>query len=147
MEPKLTAPHLESGKLTGIRLLALVRREMQAQIRRQLAPVEVRVSFISRAAELSHVALSRSTYQVALLPAVLPGNSWWSLWGEIALLHPRPEVLVYAHAASFQLWSGVLEAGGYDVLVEPFSAHQLQQAVLRAAVSFTDRLGHENNNG
>jgi DNA-binding NtrC family response regulator len=144
MEPNLTVPHLELARSTDIRLLALVRREMQGQIRRQLAPIEVSVDFISRVAELSHVALSRSLYEVALLPAALPGNGWWSLWGEIALLHPRPEILVYAHAASFQLWSGVLEAGGYDVLVEPFSAEQLQQAVIRAAVSFTERLGLEN---
>ncbi|MGC2403286.1 MAG: hypothetical protein WA510_26085 [Acidobacteriaceae bacterium] len=140
----MTVPHLELGKMAEIHLLALVSRERQGQIRRQLAPVEVRIDFISKVGELSHLALSRSSYQVALLPAALPGSGWWSLWGEIALLHPRPEVLVYAHAASFQLWSGVLEAGGYDVLVEPFSSEQLQQAVIRAAVSFTERLGLEN---
>jgi DNA-binding NtrC family response regulator len=147
MEPKVTLPHLEVGKMDEIHLLALVRRERQAQIRRQLAAIEVSIDFISRVAELSHLAPSQSFYQVALLPAALPGNGWWSLWGEIALLNPRPEVLVYAQTASFQLWSGVLEAGGYDVLVEPFSAQQLQQAVIRAAVSFTERSGQENMNG
>jgi FixJ family two-component response regulator len=37
------------------------------------------------------------------------------------------------------LWSGVLEAGGYDVIVEPFSDSDLQNAVLRAAKSFEQR--------
>jgi DNA-binding response OmpR family regulator len=55
--------------------------------------------------------------------------------------------LVYAHTASFQLWSGVLEAGGYDVLVEPFTAEELQGAVLRAAASFAERSGDESSNG
>jgi hypothetical protein len=32
--------------------------------------------------------------------------------GELALLTPRPAILVYAHTASFQLWPGVLEAAG-----------------------------------
>jgi hypothetical protein len=50
---------------------------------------------------------------------------------------------VYARQATFQLWSGVLESGGYDVLVEPFSDEELQGAVLRAAKSFEER----NSNG
>jgi hypothetical protein len=41
------------------------------------------------------------------------------------------------------LWSGVLESGGYDLLVEPFSDEELQGAVLRAAKSFHEK----NSNG
>jgi DNA-binding NtrC family response regulator len=129
-----------------VRMLALVAVEMQGQIRRQLAPIGVTVDFISKATELSHLALSRTSYHVALLPAELPDTGWWSLWGEITLLHPRPEILVYALSASFQLWSGVLELGGYDVILEPLTAEELQRAVLRAAKSFKDRLSHENGN-
>jgi DNA-binding NtrC family response regulator len=145
MEPNVVAPHLELGEKAEIRLLALVRREMQQQIRSQLAPAGVSVHFITKTAEVSHLALDRSVYQVALLPASLPGNNWWALWGEISLFCPRPEVLVYAPAASFRLWAGVLEAGGYDVLVEPFTAQQLQQAVQHAADSFRERLSEESN--
>jgi DNA-binding NtrC family response regulator len=146
MEPNVVAPHLELGEKSDIRLLALVRREVQQQIRSQLAPAGVRVDFITKAAELSHLALRQSGYQVALLPAALPDNGWWALWGEISLLSPRPEVLIYSHTASFRLWSGVLEAGGYDVLVEPFTTEQLAQAVMRAAGSFRERL-REGSNG
>jgi DNA-binding NtrC family response regulator len=147
MEPNATAPHLKPGRKPAIRLLALVSPEMQRQIRRQLAPINVAIDFISKAAEVSHMVLSQSSYQVALLPAALPDNGWWSLWGEIALLHPRPEILVYAHVASFELWSGVLELGGYDVLVEPFTADELQRAVTRAAISFAERSSPDNSNG
>lgn len=126
-------------KQDEVRMLALVPVEMQGQIHRQLDPLGVAIDFVNRAGELSQLALSRTSYHVALLPAVLPDTGWWSLWGEIALLNPRPEILVYAHTASFQLWSGVLEAGGYDVIVEPFTAEELQGAVLRAAGSFKGR--------
>jgi DNA-binding response OmpR family regulator len=112
----------------------------QEQIRRCLAPLNMTVDFISKAAEVAHLALAETSYHVALLPAEVPGNGWWSLWGEIALLNPRPEILVYAHKPSFELWSGVLEAGGYDVLVEPLSAEQLCRAVLCAAQSFAEKL-------
>jgi hypothetical protein len=53
---------------------------------------------------------------------------------------------VYAHTASFQLWSGVLEIGGYDVIVEPFTDEEIQRAVLRAAKSFEDRCSTESRN-
>src|SRR5579859_3218116 len=99
-----------------IRVLALVRLEQRKRVRRQLAPVGVRIDFIAKAADVSGAALSPKTYQVALLPASLPDSDWWSLWGQFELLSPRPEILVYAHTASFQLWSGVLDLGGYDVI-------------------------------
>jgi DNA-binding NtrC family response regulator len=135
----VTAMHPRPDQNLEIRVLAMVPVERQGQIRRQLAPLGVIVDFISKAAELSHLALSHTSYHVALLPAALPDNGWWALWGEMALLNPRPEILVYAETASFQLWSGVLEIGGYDVIVEPLTDDELQQAVTRAARSFRER--------
>lgn len=120
-------------------MLALVPAEMQARIVRQLAPLGAQVDFVSKPGEVSQLNLSRAGYQVALLPAALSDHGWWLLWGEIALLRPRPEILVYAQSASFELWSGVLEMGGYDVIVEPFSAEDLRRAVGRAAHSFAER--------
>ena len=142
----MTAMHPRPDQNLEIRVLAMVPVERQGQIRRQLAPLGVIVDFISKAAELSHLALSHTSYHVALLPAALPDNGWWSLWGEMALLNPRPEILVYAQTASFQLWSGVLEIGGYDVIVEPLNDDELQQAVTRAARSFAERCSRENSN-
>jgi DNA-binding response OmpR family regulator len=123
-------------------MLALVAPEMQARMVDALAPLGARIDFISTAAEVSHLALSSRSYHVALLPAALSDNGWWSLWGEIALLHPRPEILVYAQNASFELWSGVLEIGGHDVIAEPFSGDELRRAVSRAARSFKERCSH-----
>lgn len=127
-----------------VRILALVPGEIQGQVRHQLEPLGVMIDFIGNAAELSHFVLSRTSYQVALLPAVVPDNGWWSMWGEIAVLNPRPEILVYAPSASFELWSGVLELGGYDVIVAPFRAEELQSAVLQAAASFKECFLGEN---
>jgi DNA-binding NtrC family response regulator len=127
-----------------LRILALVPVEQQGQIRRQLAPLGVAIDFISKAAEVSQLALSRATFHVALLPAVLPGNGWWLLWGEIVLVNPRPEILIYAQKASFELWAGALEIGAHDVIVEPFTDEELQGAVLRAARSFSERFPSEN---
>jgi DNA-binding NtrC family response regulator len=139
MEPKVTEAHLEIDKKPPVRILALVPVEMQGQVRRQLAPLGVVIDFVSRVAEVTQLVLSRRSYHVALVPAVLPDNGWWSLWGELTMLNPRPEILVYAHETTFQLWSGVLEIGGYDVIEEPFAEKELQSAVARAAQSFEER--------
>ena len=122
-----------------VQVFALASPEMQRELRRQLAPLGVTVIFIERAAELSYITRGQASYHVALLPAALPDADWWALWGSISLLNPRPALLVYAHTANFQLWSGVLEAGGYDVIVEPFTDREIQGAVLRAAASFEER--------
>ncbi|MGB8539607.1 MAG: hypothetical protein WCD57_24495 [Acidobacteriaceae bacterium] len=145
MEPNVTEAHLEVGEKPPIWILALVPVEMQGQVRRQLGSLGVVIDFISKVVEVTQLVLSRRSYHVALVPAVLPDNGWWSLWGELALLNPRPEILVYAHEATFQLWSGVLEIGGYDVIEEPFEEKALQSAVTRAAHSFEERRfgGHE----
>jgi DNA-binding NtrC family response regulator len=140
MVPNVSEPHLDLDDRPEVRILAMIPRERQEQIRRYLAPLGVTIDFICKAAEVSQLALAETSYQVALLPAALPDNGWWSLWGEMALLNPRPEILVYAHKPTFGLWSGVLEAGGFDVLVEPLTAGELQRAVVRAAKSFTERL-------
>jgi DNA-binding NtrC family response regulator len=119
---------------------------MQRVLRRQLAPLGVIMIFIERAAELSYITRGQASFHVALLPAALPDADWWALWGSISLLNPRPALLVYAHTANFQLWSGVLEAGGYDVIVEPFTDREIQGAVLRAAASFEERRQNEMGN-
>jgi hypothetical protein len=55
------------------------------------------------------------------------------------MLRPRPAILVYTQTATFQLWSGVLDAGGYDVIVEPLTDEKLREALLRAAESYFSR--------
>jgi DNA-binding NtrC family response regulator len=141
MEPKVSETHLEPD--CEIRILALVPAEMRDRILEALTPLDARIDFMSTAAEVSRVVLSSALYQVALLPAALSDGGWWTLWGEIALLHPRPEIVVYAQNASFELWSGVLEIGGHDVIAEPFGGDELRRAVSGAAISFAERCARE----
>jgi PleD family two-component response regulator len=124
---------------TELRILAVVPTYRRAEIARQLAPLNANLLFVRHSAEACAAIRENDVIQVALLPANLTDTDWWELWGTLALLNARPAILVYAREATFQLWSGVLEAGGYDVIVEPFSDSDLQNAVLRAAKSFEQR--------
>lgn len=122
-----------------LRVLAIAAAEMQTEIRRRLRSVCPFPVVVGRVSELAQFVRNGEIYQVALLPAHFPDGDWWTIWGEIALLNPKPTILVYAQTADFQLWSGVLEAGGYDVIAEPLTDKDFVEAVMRAAMSFSDR--------
>jgi len=117
---------------TELRILAVVPTYRRAEIARQLAPLNANLLFVRHSADASAAIRENDVFQVALLPANLTDTDWWELWGALALLNARPAILVYAREATFQL-------GGYDVIVEPFSDSDLQNAVLRAAKSFEQR--------
>jgi len=126
----------QSNKL---RMLAVVPPDRRAEIARQLAPLKPDLLFLDRLAEAQVAIREDDVFQVALLPASCSDTDWWELWGVLALLNPRPAILVYARKATFLLWSGVLELGGYDVIVDPFSDETLQGAVLGAAKSVEEQ--------
>jgi hypothetical protein len=126
-------------KASELRMLAVIPPDRRAEIARQLGPLKADLLFLERLAEAEVAIREDDVFQVALLPASCSDTDWWQLWGVLALLNPRPAILVYAREATFLLWSGVLELGGYDVIVDPFSDETLQGAVLGAAKSFEER--------
>ena len=97
-----------------LRILAVMPPDRGAAIARQLAPLKAELLFVSRSAEAAVAIREDEVFQVALLPASLCDTDWWELWGVLALLIERPAILVYTRKATFQLWSGVLDSGGYD---------------------------------
>ena len=127
-------------KTTELRILALIPLGRRSEIVRQLEPLNAKFVFLEPSVPLANPFPSDQLFDVALIPASLSGTEWWSIWGVLNLLDPRPAILVYARRATFRLWSAVLELGGYDLIVEPFSDRELRHAVLRAAQNFAERL-------
>ena len=124
----------------NVRILVVVSSDFEEKIQRHLRSPDMSPVFVSRAEEFGHLVRNGEIYEVALLPAALPeGIDWWTIWGELAQLTWRPAILVYAQSANFHLWAEVLDAGGYDVLAEPFTRETLREAVLRAAWSFEQK--------
>ena len=79
-------------------------------------------------------------YAVVLLPADnVTSTEWWSLWGAISALDPRPSILVCSSTSDFRLWAGVLAAGGSDVIAGPFTEEKLGYALRSAAHDFHQR--------
>jgi DNA-binding NtrC family response regulator len=116
-----------------IRVLAVATGAMQEKLQRQISSFGMIAVVVTSAIELAPHARTGETYHVVLLPASLPDGDCWTIWGDVAMLNPAPAILVYAHTVTFQLWSGVLEAGGYDVIAEPLTDEKLREALFRAA--------------
>jgi len=115
-------------------VLAVAAESMQEQLHRQISSFGMIPMVVTSAQDLATQIRTGEQYHVVLLPASLSETqNWWAVWGDVAMLRPKPAILVYAHTATFQLWSGVLEAGGYDVIVEPLTDEKLKEALIRAA--------------
>jgi len=128
---------ITSGK--DLRILGFVPPNRRADFAEQLARLNAKILFIGGSAEAASAIREDDVFQVALLPGDLSDTNWWELWSVLTRLHPSPAILVYTRDPSFQMWSGVLDVGGHDVVVEPFSDEELQDAVLRAAKSYEER--------
>ena len=122
-----------------LRILVVMPVERRREIIRQLQPLNAELVFADPSGQTEERIKEDDIFQVAILPATLKDTAWWKLWGVLGVLNKRPAILVYAREASFQLWSGVLEAGGYDIIVEPFSDPEIRNAVRQAAESFEER--------
>jgi hypothetical protein len=122
-----------------LQIFLVISPDRRREITRLLAPLKANLVFAGPTGETEAPILEDDIFQVAILPAALSDTAWWNLWGVLELLNRRPAILVYAREATFQLWAGVLECGGYDVIVEPFSGQEIRDAVIRAARSFEER--------
>jgi hypothetical protein len=123
-------------KHSELRVLVAGPPHVQAEFQRQLADLHAAFLFVCRTSDLSELVRTQELIHVVVLPTALQKVGWWELWNEIYLLNPRPALLVYTHTASFQLWSSVLESGGYYVIVAPFTDEELREPLLelRAAL-------------
>ncbi|MBB5343815.1 response regulator [Tunturibacter empetritectus] len=119
-------------------VLALIPSDMQRNMR-HLGNAVVGLTICGNADDFAQHTRQK-IYAVALIPASLPTHEWWNLWGLLSTMAPQPSILVYTLSSDFPMWSGVLEAGGFDVLVAPFTEANLRKAVESATNYFYQRL-------
>ncbi len=134
-------------KREKINILALVPEQMKEALESDLAPLGVSLRFVDSAGKLSSGVGDLDVFHVALIPAELPANNWWTVWRELSFFSHRPSILVYTETDSFELWSGVLEAGGFDILPVPFDRETICDAVSRAAKNFAERSSNKPQDG
>jgi FixJ family two-component response regulator len=119
-------------------VLALIPYDMQGRMEELERAVSGKLT--TRAQTGAFIQCSRDrNYSVVLVPDSLPTHEWWSVWGQLTTMDPQPSILVYALSSDFPMWSGVLETGGFDVIVAPFAEAKLREAIMLAAEYFEQR--------
>lgn len=82
--------------------------------------------------------------RVLVCDAELRDGSWRRIWKALSI-GPRPPLLIVASRnADERLWSQVLHAGGYDVLVKPFRPEEVVWAIHCAAGQHECAVCHAN---
>jgi FixJ family two-component response regulator len=122
-------------------VLALIPYDMQRNMQHLGSAVAGILTICGNADDFAQRSRER-IYAVALIPASLPTHEWWNLWGLLSVMEPQPSILVYTLSSGFPMWSGVLDAGGFDVLVAPFTETNLRRAVESATNYFYQRRAH-----
>lgn len=67
--------------------------------------------------------------------------SWKQVLDNLRRRDPQPQLIVTCRTADEQLWSEVLNCGGYDVLPHPFQREEIERVVASARRHY-DRLPH-----
>ena len=100
---------------------------------RCLAGLDARVLTASTCSEADELLRSEPAVGLVLTDLVLPDGSWCDVLSRTRDLQPEAEVVVCARLADERLWTEVLDAGGFDVLAEPYQDLEVERIVVRVA--------------
>jgi FixJ family two-component response regulator len=128
---------MSDGYLVDI--LALVPMNMQSYMGELAAAVPGHVKRFISVEEMVH-DFDEAFYAVALIPATgFSPEEWWAIWGFLNDMDPRPNIIVYALRSDFEMWTSVLEAGCFDLIVAPFTVDKLRRVIESAFAEFARR--------
>ena len=71
--------------------------------------------------------------RLVLTDLTLPDGSWFDVLSRVDDAKADAKVVVCARLADERLWSQVLEAGAYDMLVEPYQQDEVRRILDAAA--------------
>jgi DNA-binding NtrC family response regulator len=124
---------------TMLHVLALVPHTMRDAMRHLHQAVTGSLTACATVEELEQNSVER-TFEVVLIPSNnLPPQDWWLVWGAVRSMEPCPSILVYTEECSFSMWAGVLNSGGFDVVIAPYTLEKLRNAIASAAEEFARR--------
>ena len=117
-----------------IQLLAVIPEEWRKSLTDLFIAIDcVNIRSASDWRSASAILNAHPEIEVALCASVLPDATWSEVLTGVSKLQRPPQVLIAARYADPSLWYDVLEVGAYDLIVYPFSAEVLSQAVLSAS--------------
>jgi DNA-binding response OmpR family regulator len=80
--------------------------------------------------------LDRHSVQVVIARCDVPSWDWKNLLESLRNRPRPPQLIVTSRTADEQLWSEVLNCGGYDVLPQPFQREEMERVVAAAVRNY-----------
>lgn len=99
---------------------------------RFLTRLDARVLTAFTCSEADDLLRREPVVGLVLTDLVLPDGSWCDVLSRVRDLQPEAEVVVCARLADERLWTEVLDAGGFDVLAEPYQDLEVERIVAGA---------------
>jgi len=87
--------------------------------------------------------LDRNPVQVVIASREAPNCDWKTMLESLARRPHPPELIVTSRTADEQLWSEVLNCGGYDVLPQPFRREEIERVIASARRHYDRGPGRE----
>ena len=112
--------------------LVVMSPERSCELTPCLAGLAARVVTAATCGEAAVRMRLEADIRVVLTDLSLPDGSWCDVLTQAGDLQPAAEVVVCSRLADERLWTQVLEAGGFDVLSEPYYDAEVRR-VFRAA--------------
>ena len=129
----VTERTLEVTMSEGLTTLIVMPQERRSTLVNQLAGIDVNVLTASSCGEAADMLRVDPRVRVVLTDLSLPDGSWFDVLNRVGDINAGAEVVVCARLADERLWTQVLEAGGFDVLVEPYEKGEVKRIVDAAA--------------
>ncbi len=113
--------------------LLVMPEERHSRLIRCLSTLDANVLTAQTCGEAAQLLHDEPAVCVVLTDLSLPDGSWFDVLNRVGDEHREAKVVVCARVADERLWTQVLEAGGFDVLVEPYQAREVLRIVTAAA--------------
>ena len=112
--------------------LLVMTRERHFVLMDPLKTIDANVRTASTCEEVARMLRDDPNIGLVLTDLCLPDGNWFDILTLVSDLHPGANVVVCARLADELLWNKVLEAGGFDVLVEPYETNEVSRILLSA---------------
>ena len=120
--------------------LVVMSQERRSRLLDHLSGVGVNVRTASSCEEAVALLREDPEVRVVLTDLALPDGSWFDVLNCVGDLKSSAEVVVCARVADERLWTQVLEAGGFDVLVEPYQEREVRRILGAASTGRSQHL-------
>jgi len=135
MQGRAAAPGAEEASMeNAVTALVVMPQERRSVLLDHLCSIRAHVLTASSCGEAAELLRDDPAVRVVLTDLSLPDGSWFDVLNRVGDLNTSAEVVVCARVADERLWTQVLEAGGFDILVEPYQEREVQR-ILSAATT------------